>query len=74
MKTGALLTGLILGGPAAAAAQQPQTPTPLAVGTEAPDFTLPSATRDGVGQPVSLHQYRGKVIVLAFFYRARTSG
>ena len=44
------------------------------VGVEAPDFTLPSASRDGVGKPVSLHDYRGKVIVLAFFFRARTSG
>jgi cytochrome oxidase Cu insertion factor (SCO1/SenC/PrrC family) len=53
---------------------QSQQATPLAVGTEAPDFTLPSAGRDGVGKPVSLHSYRGKPIVLAFFYRARSAG
>jgi hypothetical protein len=74
MKSRTLLAGLILAGAGVAGAQQPQPATPLPVGTDAPDFTLPSATKDGVGQPVSLHQYRGKVIVLAFFFRARTSG
>jgi cytochrome oxidase Cu insertion factor (SCO1/SenC/PrrC family) len=53
---------------------QSQQATPLAVGTEAPDFTLPSATKAGVGKLVSLHDYKGKPIVLAFFYRARTAG
>ena len=53
---------------------QAQQATPLAVGTDAPDFTLPSATRNGVGKLVSLHDYKGKPIVLAFFYRARTAG
>ena len=53
---------------------QSQQATPLAVGTEAPDFTLPSGTKDGAGKLVSLHDYKGKPIVLAFFYRARTAG
>jgi cytochrome oxidase Cu insertion factor (SCO1/SenC/PrrC family) len=73
--------GLVLGvvalanaGSLPAQQQQPQTGTPLAVGVEAPDFTLSSATRSGVGKPVSLHDYRGQVVVLAFFYRARTAG
>ena len=74
MKTITVLAGLMLGSYGGLSAQQPQPPTPLPVGAEAPDFTLSSATKDGVGQPVSLHQYRGKVIVLAFFFRARTSG
>jgi cytochrome oxidase Cu insertion factor (SCO1/SenC/PrrC family) len=53
---------------------QAQQATPLAAGTEAPDFTLPSATKAGVGKPVSLHDFKGKPVVLAFFYRARTPG
>jgi hypothetical protein len=57
-----------------AAAQQPTALTPLAVGVEAPDFTLRSATKDGVGPSVSLRDYRGGVVVLAFFFKARTGG
>ena len=53
---------------------QSQQATPLAAGTEAPDFTLPSATKSGAGKTVSLHDYKGKPIVLAFFYKARTAG
>ena len=53
---------------------QSQQATPLAVGTEAPDFTLPSGTRTGAGKPVSLHDFKGKTVVLAFFFRARTPG
>jgi len=64
--------GILMAG--AFAYWQSQQATPLAVGVDAPDFTLPSATRDGVGKAVSLHDYRGKPIVLAFFYKARTAG
>jgi len=53
---------------------QSQQATPIPVGTEAPDFTLPSASRTGVGKPVSLHDFKGKPVVLAFFFRARTPG
>ena len=53
---------------------QAERPTSLPVGTVAPDFTLPSATRTGLGKPVSLRDFRGQVVVLAFFFRARTSG
>lgn len=65
--------------PAAAAAQQPQQqpplPPPLEVGAVAPDFALPGATRFGLlDQPVRLSDYRGEVVVLAFFFRARTKG
>lgn len=58
------------------AAQQPAPPpTPPAVGTAAPDFTLPAATMAGVSPAsVKLSDYRGKTVVLAFFFRARTKG
>ena len=48
--------------------------TPLEVGTKAPDFTLPSATAAGVGKPVHLADLRGRTVVLAFFFKARTPG
>jgi peroxiredoxin Q/BCP len=55
-------------------AAAPRTPPP-AVGTVAPDFTIPGATRYGVlAKPVSLSDYKGKTVVLAFFFRARTRG
>jgi peroxiredoxin Q/BCP len=55
--------------PAAAAAPSPD------VGAMAPDFVLPGATRYGVlRDPVRLSDLRGKTVVLAFFYRARTKG
>jgi peroxiredoxin len=41
----------------------------------APDFALPGATRYGVLQnPVRLSDFKGKTVVLAFFFRARTRG
>ena len=56
-----------------AAAQE--APPPLEIGAVAPDFELPGATRYGLlEQPVRLSDFRGDVIVLAFFYRARTKG
>ena len=54
------------------AAQEVQ---PLEVGASAPDFALPGATRHGVlREAVKLSDYRGKTVVLAFFFRARTRG
>lgn len=64
----------LMGAPLAAQQPAPPAPTPLAVGTEAPDFTLPAATMAGVTGPVKLSDYRGKTVVLAFFFRARTKG
>jgi len=65
----------LIGLPLAAQQPAPPPPTPLAVGTEAPDFTLPAATMAGVSAaPVKLSDYRGKTVVLAFFFRARTKG
>lgn len=40
----------------------------LFTGHTAPDFTLPSH----LGEPISLHDYRGKNVVLAFFPEAYT--
>ena len=50
-------------------------PDPIALGTMAPDFDLPGATRYGIlADPVRLSDFRGDVVVLAFFFRARTRG
>ncbi|HEV8598896.1 MAG TPA: hypothetical protein VGQ69_06020 [Gemmatimonadales bacterium] len=58
-----------------AAPPAPPAPKPLAVGVEAPDFTLPAATMEGVSaKPVHLRELRGKTVVIAFFYKARTGG
>lgn len=58
-----------------APAAAPARPAGLAVGTIAPDFTMPGATRFGVlAKPVKLSDLRGQTVVLAFFPRARTRG
>jgi hypothetical protein len=45
------------------------------VGQPAPDFALVPATRRGVGKtPVRLSSFKGKTVVIAFFYKARTKG
>jgi thioredoxin-dependent peroxiredoxin len=60
------------------AAQQPaatEDPKPLEVGAVAPDFALPGATRFGLLQSrIHLSDYKGKTVVLAFFFKARTRG
>lgn len=65
--------------PVVLAAQQSPAPAdstpPLQVGAVAPDFSLPGATRYGtLRKPVRLSDYKGKTVVLAFFFKARTSG
>jgi cytochrome oxidase Cu insertion factor (SCO1/SenC/PrrC family) len=64
--------------PAVLVAQQSTTPTttpPLEVGAVAPDFSMKGATRYGVlANPVHLSDFKGKTVVLAFFYKARTGG
>lgn len=66
-----LVLALILA-PALLPAQQSP---PLEIGAVAPDFSLPGATRYGVlADPVRLSDYKGKTVVLAFFYKARTKG
>jgi peroxiredoxin Q/BCP len=60
--------------PTATAPAAPVAP-PLEVGAVAPDFELAGATRYGVlAQPVRLSDYKGKTVVLAFFFKARTKG
>ncbi|TFG51378.1 MAG: hypothetical protein E4H38_01725 [Gemmatimonadales bacterium] len=64
-----LIAALALTPPPAPAQQ------PVAVGTEAPDFVLAGAGRSGVmSTPVRLSDYRDQTVVIAFFYRARSSG
>jgi thioredoxin-dependent peroxiredoxin len=60
-----------------ARAQQPPAASPPApeVGTMAPDFALPAATRYGLlRDSIRLSDLRGKTVVIAFFYKARTKG
>jgi peroxiredoxin len=66
---GALLLPLL---PTAGAAQDSE---PLEVGAVAPDFSVPGAVRHGIlAEPVTLSEYAGQTVVLAFFFRARTKG
>jgi hypothetical protein len=65
----------VAAGLAAAPAPSLAQATPLEAGVVAPDFTLPGATRHGIlAEPISLRDYEGKTVVLAFFFRARTRG
>jgi len=57
------------------AAAPPPDPKPLEVGAVAPDFALPGSTRFGVVKnPIHLSDFKGKTVVLAFFFKARTRG
>ena len=61
--------------PAAGAQEAPKAPEALQVGADAPDFALQGATRYGVlRNPIHLSDFKGKTVVLAFFYQARTKG
>jgi hypothetical protein len=73
MKRGTILAAaLVAFGVSSACAQQ--TP-PLEVGAIAPDFALPGSTRYGLLRaPVRLSDFRGKTVILAFYYRSRTRG
>ena len=67
-----MLATLLLAVTMQAGAAEPQA---LAVGVVAPDFALPGATRYGtLKNPVHLSDYKGKTVVLAFFFKARTRG
>jgi peroxiredoxin Q/BCP len=73
-----LVTVTVLGAGSVAAqgapAAAPAAP-PLDVGAVAPDFAIPGATRYGVlKDPVKLSDFKGKTVVLAFFFKARTRG
>lgn len=68
----AVLAAVVSG---AGSAQARPEPTPLPVGSMAPAFALPAATKDGVLPAMAkLEDFRGQTVVLAFFYRARTGG
>jgi peroxiredoxin len=61
--------------PAQQSPARPATAPPLEVGAAAPNFALRGATRYGVlAHPVHLSDFKGKTVVLAFFFKARTSG
>ncbi|HJQ09636.1 MAG TPA: hypothetical protein VJ840_01270 [Gemmatimonadaceae bacterium] len=50
-------------------------PAGPAINDVAPDFTLDGADRYGLLKtPVRLSDYRGRTVVLAFFFQARTKG
>jgi hypothetical protein len=70
------LSGLVVAAGIARAQQPAAAPPPgPGIGAIAPDFSLPGATRYGLLKgPVKLSDYRGKTVVLAFFYQARTKG
>jgi hypothetical protein len=77
LTVGAIASLVIVDG--TARAQQSAAPAPVATGPilndVAPDFTLNGATRYGLLRtPVKLSDYRGRTVVLAFFYQARTKG
>ena len=67
------IAGLAEGQQPAAAA--PAAATGPGINDVAPDFSLGGATRYGLLKtPVTLSDYRGRTVVLAFFYQARTKG
>jgi AhpC/TSA family len=76
----AILVGASLAtGGSVAAGQQSATvaaaPSGPAVNDQAPDFSLAGADRYGLLKtPVRLSDYRGRTVVLAFFFQARTKG
>ncbi|MFQ6045951.1 MAG: peroxiredoxin family protein [Gemmatimonadales bacterium] len=70
-----LAASLALVAPTTMSAQETPQAEPLEIGAVAPDFALPGATRYGVlAEPVRLSDFKGKTVVLAFFFRARTRG
>ena len=71
LTSGAL--ALLLAGPALG--QQTEGPRLLEVGEMAPNFEMIGSTRYGtLRAPVRLSDFKGKTVVLAFFYRVRTPG
>ena len=79
-----LLVALLITGVPAVSAQEKKTENVTAVllggpdvGRRAPDFSLPWATKDGVGPieaPYQLAGDRGKIVVVAFYPRDFTKG
>jgi hypothetical protein len=76
-RTRVALAAMLFLAASTARAQQPAAAgnPPPEVGSLAPDFALPGATRYGVlRDSVRLSDFRGKTVVLGFFYKARTKG
>jgi len=70
----ALMAAAAFAAPTTVQAQE-EAPKPLEIGAVAPDFELPGGTRYGVlAEPVRLSDFKGKTVVLAFFFRARSRG
>jgi hypothetical protein len=79
MNTWMLCATALIAAAGALEGQQSPVVMPAAVGPGvkdfAPDFALGGATRYGLLKtPVRLSDYRGRTVVLAFFYQARTKG
>jgi hypothetical protein len=70
-----LVLAVLLQQPTTTPPPAPPSPPPLEVGAVAPDFSMLGATRFGtLRNPVRLTDYKGKTVVLAFFFKARTRG
>jgi hypothetical protein len=75
MRRTLFLTALLVTASAVHAQQPAAEPAGPRMGEMAPDFELPGATRYGLlRDPVRLSDYRGSVVVIAFFFQARTRG
>ena len=77
VRTRVALAAMLVLAASSARAQQPAASgnPPPEVGSLAPDFALPGATRYGLlRDSVRLSDFRGKTVVLGFFYKARTKG
>ncbi|PYO06531.1 MAG: hypothetical protein DMD30_12480 [Gemmatimonadetes bacterium] len=74
------IAALLITASRGASAQQTAAPVAAvvagpALNDVAPDFSLAGADRYGLLKtPVRLSDYRGRTVVLAFFYQARTKG
>jgi hypothetical protein len=70
-----LVLAALMQQPTAAPPPAPPSPPAIEVGAVAPAFSIPGATRFGtLKNPVRLSDYKGKTVVLAFFFKARTRG
>ena len=71
----ALAMAAVAVGSSAQQAASTAAPAGPGVNDVAPDFSLAGADRYGLLKtPVKLSDYRGRTVVLAFFFQARTKG
>jgi hypothetical protein len=76
-RTRVALAAMLVVAASSAGAQQPAASgsPPPEIGSMAPDFALPGATRYGLlRDSVRLSDFRGKTVVHGFFNKARTKG